>query len=80
MLLLTKKEIQSVFTMKDAIEADKEAYCLFSQGKTEVPLRTQIQAPEEDGVFVVMPAYAPQLSCASLKVVNIFPNNAEKNL
>ncbi|MEF9916161.1 MAG: ornithine cyclodeaminase family protein [Lachnospiraceae bacterium] len=80
MLLLTKEDIKEVFTMKDAIEADKEAYCLFSQGKTDVPLRTQIQAPQSEGVFVFMPAYAPALSCASLKVVNIFPENAKKNL
>ena len=32
MLLLNKEDIRSVFTMSDAIEADKECYRLFSEG------------------------------------------------
>ena len=46
MLLLSKKDIQKVFTMKDAVEADKEAFTLFSEGKSVVPLRTNIGAPK----------------------------------
>ena len=42
MLLLSKKDIQKVFTMKDAVEADKEAFTLFSEGKSVVPLRTNM--------------------------------------
>lgn len=80
MLLLSKEDMQKVITMADAIEADKEAYRLFSQGQTEVPLRTQIPAPKPEGVFVFMPAYAEALGYASLKVVNIFPKNAEHDL
>ena len=33
MLLLNKSDIKKVFTMKDAIEADKKAYQSFSEGK-----------------------------------------------
>lgn len=80
MLLLSKEDIQKVFTMKDAVEADKEAFRLFSQGGCEVPLRTQIPAPGVDGCFLFMPAYAESLGYASLKNVNIFPHNAEDNL
>ncbi|MEG0856666.1 MAG: ornithine cyclodeaminase family protein [Terrisporobacter sp.] len=80
MLLLTKNDIKKVFTMKDSIEANKVAYKLFSQGKSEVPLRTVIPAPKEKGTFLFMPSYVEELDVAGLKVVNIFPENIKENL
>lgn len=66
--------------MKDAIEADKLAFRLFSDGKTDVPLRTQIVSEKQNGTFLFMPAYAPDLDAAALKIINIFPNNIDKGL
>lgn len=80
MLLLSRCDIKKVFTMKDAIEVNKESFKLFSQGKSEVPIRTNIQAPKYNGVFLFMPAYVEELDVASLKVVNIFPENVKSNL
>ena len=67
MLLLSKKDIQQVFTMKDAIEAVKEAFSLFSAGKSEVPLRTQIVSEDQSGTFLFMPAYVPTMKAAGIK-------------
>lgn len=80
MRLLSKKDIQEVFTMKDAVEADKEAFCLFTQGKSVVPLRTKIPAPKHDGALLFMPSFVDELDTACLKVVNIFPSNIDKGL
>lgn len=80
MLLLSREDIKKVFTMKDAIESNKECFKLFSEGKSEVPLRTTIQAPNHNGVFLFMPSYVEELDVAGLKVVNIFPENANENL
>lgn len=80
MLLLSKEDIKKVFTIRDAIEADKEAFKLFSQGKSEVPLRTVIDAEKNEGTFLFMPSYVEELECAALKVVNIFPKNMERSL
>lgn len=80
MLLLSKSDIKKVFTMRDAIETNKESFKLFSQGKSEVPLRTTIQAPNHNGVFLFMPSYVEELDAAGLKVVNIFPENVKENL
>ncbi len=52
MLLLSKEDIRKVFTMKDAIEADKRAFRLLAEGKCNAPLRTNIQAPKHDGCFL----------------------------
>ncbi|MGO3609610.1 MAG: ornithine cyclodeaminase family protein [Enterococcus sp.] len=80
MLLLSPTDIRHVFSMKDAIAADKLAFRLFSDGKTDVPLRTQIVSEKQNGTFLFMPAYAPDLDAAALKIINIFPNNIDKGL
>ena len=80
MLLLNRADIHSVFTMKDSIEAVKQAFMLYSQGKSEVPLRTNIQAPKHNGTLLFMPAYVEEMDAASLKIVNIFPDNFKAGL
>lgn len=80
MLLLNRADIKSVFTMRDSIEAVKQAFMLYSQGKSEVPLRTNIQAPKHNGTFLFMPAYVEDMDCASLKIVNIFSDNIKTGL
>lgn len=80
MLLLSKEDIKKVFSMKDAIEADKDAFRIFTEGKSDVPLRTNIPAPKYDGTLLFMPAYVADLDCASLKIINIFPKNINKGI
>ena len=63
--------------MKDAIEADKQAFQLVVEGKCESPLRINIEAPKQDGCFLFMPAYVEEMEIASLKNVNIFPHNIQ---
>lgn len=80
MLLLSREDIKKVFTMKEAVEADKEAFTLFSQGKSVVPLRTNISAPKHDGAFLFMPSYVEEMDCAAIKIVNVFPKNIDQGL
>ena len=80
MLLLSREDIRKVFTIQDAIETDKKAFQLVVEGKSEMPLRTKIQAPKYDGCFLFMPAYVEEMDIASLKVVNIFPHNIDSGI
>ena len=80
MLLLSRKDITGIFTMQDAIAADRLAFQLFTENKTDVPLRTQIVAEKQNGTFLFMPAYAEDLDAAALKIINIFPNNIDTGL
>lgn len=80
MLLLSKEDIKKVFSMKEAVEADKLAFQLVVEGKCDSPLRTNIQAPKYEGCFLFMPAYVEELDTASLKVVNIFPHNIDQGI
>ncbi len=80
MLLLSREDIKKVFTIQDAIEADKKAFQLVVEGKCDAPLRTNIQAPKHDGCFLFMPAYVEEMDTASLKIINIFPHNIDNGI
>ncbi|MDD4708418.1 MAG: ornithine cyclodeaminase family protein, partial [Firmicutes bacterium] len=57
MLVLTREDIKKVFSMKDAIEAAKEALVIYTQGKSVVPLRVNLDIPNMQGQSLFMPAY-----------------------
>ena len=80
MKLLSKEDICQIFSMKDAVESVKEAFSLFSQGKAEIPLRTNIHAAKNNGSLLFMPAYAEETGFASLKIINLYPDNLEKGI
>ena len=79
MLLLNREDIAQVFSTRDAIEAVKTAFQMTEDGKIDSPLRTVING-RYDGTFLFMPAYAPELDAASLKVIDIFPHNIDSGL
>lgn len=80
MLLLNREDIEKVFTIKDAIEADKKAFVAIEEKLCETPLRTNIRAPKYDGTFLFMPSYGENIDTAALKIINIFPRNIERGL
>lgn len=80
MLLLNKEDITRVFSMKDAVETVKDAFILYSEGKTENPLRTNIGVTKHEGTLLFMPAYAEDTDFASLKIINIYPKNVDKKM
>lgn len=81
MILLTKEDMMSVFTMEEAIDAVKEALRLFSEGKSTVPLRTKIDLSEYNGQSLYMPAYVEgENSALGLKIISTYPDNINKDL
>ena len=81
MLLLSREDMLSVFTMRDAIEADKKAFVLHTKGKAVVPLRINIETESKEGQCMFMPAYVGgELNMAGVKLVSYFPANAEKGI
>lgn len=80
MLLLNKNDIKKVFNMENAIDAAKEALSIFSQGKSVVPLRTNIDVPKFEGQSLFMPAYVEELDSVGIKIVSVFPKNIEKDI
>ena len=73
MLLINRDEIKKVFSMAEAVEANKECYMAMSRGEFEIPQRTVISG--SSGNYLFMPSYSEKLGAAGLKIVNIMPGN-----
>lgn len=80
MLLLTRQDIQQIFTMADALHAVKQALCIYSEGKSVVPLRVNLSAPNYEGQTLFMPGYIESLDSMGVKIVSVFPHNRDKGI
>jgi len=80
LLIISKDEIKKVYTMKECMQAVKDAFSLFSQGKVKAPLRTQIKNEEGTGSYLCMPAYCKEYDASCVKVLNMFPENIQKGI
>lgn len=81
MINLTKEDVKACFTMRDAIEADKEALANYSKGQAIVPLRTNIDVATRHGQALFMPGYVEGAEDAlGIKIVSVYPDNIEKGL
>lgn len=73
MLILSANDIQHVYSMKDAIEADKQALKIYTQGESEVPLRINFDMQKGQSLF--MPAHIKGKDIVGIKIVSVFPDN-----
>nr|WP_269886631.1 hypothetical protein [Macrococcus canis] len=81
MINLTKEDVKACFTMRDAIEADKEALANYSKGQAIVPLRTNIDVATRHGQALFMPGYVEGAEDAlGIKIVSVYSDNIEKGL
>jgi len=80
MLLLNKEDIRRVFTMRDAVEADKEAFRIYSTQESLIPLRVNLGISKQEGQTLFMPGYVPDLDSIGVKILSLFPHNREKSL
>lgn len=77
MLLLRRDDIRAVFSMRDAIEADKEAFVAQTRGETRVPLRGVVDVPGGQSLF--MPAYVGgDLARCGVKIISVIPGNGSR--
>ena len=75
MLIINKKDIETVYSMTEAIAACKEALRMYSTGSVQVPLRINFQS--ENGANLFMPAYVKETNSTGIKIVSTFPKNTE---
>lgn len=81
MRYLSASDIKKIFSMKDAIAADSEALSLYSSGRADIPLRTNINIPEFNGQSLYMPGYVSGKSPSlGIKIVSVYPDNIVENL
>lgn len=79
-LVLNQEDMKKVISMEEAIEADKDALKLYSLGKTEIPLRVNIDVPKHKGQSLYMPGYVADANALGVKIISVYPKNIDKGL
>ncbi len=79
-LLLSRKDVESVLTMKDCLAAVEKAFAELARGNAVMPQRSVIRVAEHKGVFLAMPAYiGGETNAIGLKAVTVYPDNPGKH-
>jgi alanine dehydrogenase len=74
-LLLTERDVRSVLTMPDLIEAMEGALTQFSAGAVRQPVRSVIEVGPDRAFFGIMPAALEQPAAMGAKLVTVYDNN-----
>lgn len=78
--VLTQNDMKNVYNMADAVQASKDALTLYSEGKSDIPLRVNLDVKEFEGQSLYMPGYAGDANALGVKIVSVYPKNIEKGL
>lgn len=73
--ILSAGQVRQALPMDVAIDAMKEAFGQLARGQADLPLRSQIEAPQSEGVVLFMPALLMESRDLAIKVVSVFPHN-----
>ena len=76
--LLSKQDIQKILTIPDTINILEKAFVEFAKGNVDLPERTYIHSPEQNGMTLIMPGYLKESGALGTKVVSVFSNNFQK--
>ena len=79
MLYLNAKEIREIFSMREAIESDREAFMIQAEGLAEVPVRTNFDVVK-DGITSFMPALIKKYPRAGIKIVSTYTENYKRGM
>ncbi|MFP4026383.1 MAG: ornithine cyclodeaminase family protein [Candidatus Brocadiia bacterium] len=74
-ILIDRGQVEEFLTMARAVEAVEEAFRAYGEGNAQLPPKPYLQFPKGD--LRCMPAYLPGLGLASVKNVNVHPENTE---
>ena len=78
MLILNKKDLESLLTMEETLEVLETGFRELKEGRCVVPVRFHLDAEEHQGQFLFMPAFLPGLKQSGTKIVSVFPQNSSK--
>lgn len=80
-LILREEDILKAVGIKDIIEADKEALKNYSDGGSDIPLRTVIDVDKDSSsTAIFMPGFIKDKNVLGMKIIDIYPDNIEKGL
>jgi len=78
-LLLSRKDVEKIVSMREVIEAVEEAFRAKGLGKVQMPPKSYIYFNRFQGDFRVMPAYLEDMGAAGVKIVNVHPKNPQEH-
>ena len=78
MRILSRRDVMNSVRMAEAIEAVRDAFVQLATRRAEVPVRTPIAVPKDDGLTLFMPAYLAGSASLGCKVVSVRPGNRDR--
>lgn len=75
MLVLTREDIQRIYTMKDCLRDVEKVFRDHVEGHVVTPVRTAIDHPKYGATSLYMPSYLESDDYVGVKVISIFPEN-----
>ncbi|NLT58214.1 MAG: ornithine cyclodeaminase family protein [Clostridiales bacterium] len=75
MRILTTQDMRQVFSMRDAFDAQREAFRIYTAGGAAVPLRSSVDVSGQEAQVLFMPAIAEEAGALGVKIVGFFPHN-----
>ncbi len=79
-LVLTQRQVKRLLEMGDVLVAVEEAFRYKGMGRVQMPPKSYLFFPEQDGDLRTMPSYVPDAGVAAVKIVNVHPQNAKYGL
>ena len=78
MLVLDKREVESLLDPDELRAAVRSALADLSAGRASMPTRIAAMVADRDGLLAAMPAYLPAAGALTTKLVSLFPRNTDR--
>jgi alanine dehydrogenase len=79
-LILTGNQVRRLLDMGEVLVAVEKAFRFKGLGRVQMPPKSYLFFPEQDGDLRTMPSYVPDEGVAAVKIVNVHPQNAKYGL
>lgn len=78
-LILTEKEVEQLVSMNEVIEAVESAFKEKALNRVQMPTKGYMFYNKYNGDLRIMPSYLERSELSAVKIVNVHPDNPEKN-
>ncbi|MFQ6113425.1 MAG: ornithine cyclodeaminase family protein, partial [bacterium] len=78
--ILSRGDVQKSLSMSQAVELMKDAFVQLSTGQAIVPVRMNMEVPQDRGRALFMPVYLAKNKQIGVKIVSIMDDNPKKGL
>jgi ornithine cyclodeaminase/alanine dehydrogenase-like protein (mu-crystallin family) len=79
-LIVNQREVPELLPMTECIDVVSYALAALARGDALMPLRGMARLPDRDGLLTWMPSLLPGEGVMGIKVISVFPGNANTDL